>query len=46
MPGKYKQTMYACYLGHITQAINNNLAPLFFVIFHEQFGLSLRCWAG
>ena len=42
MPGKYKQTMYACYLGHITQAINNNLAPLFFVIFHEQFGLSFE----
>jgi fucose permease len=42
LPGKYKQTMYACYLGHITQAINNNLAPLFFVIFHEQFGLSFE----
>lgn len=42
MPGKYKQTMYACYLGLVSQAININLAPLFFVIFHEHFGLSFE----
>lgn len=42
MPGKYKQTLRACYLGLVTQAININLAPLFFVIFHDQFGLSFE----
>lgn len=42
LPGKYKQTLHACYIGYITQAININLAPLFFVIFHEQFGLSFE----
>ena len=42
MPGKYRQTLHACYLGLVTQAININLAPLFFVIFHEQFGLSFE----
>ena len=25
----YRHTMKACYLGYITQAIVNNLAPLF-----------------
>ena len=34
--------MYACYLGLVSQAININLAPLFFVIFHEHFGLSFE----
>jgi hypothetical protein len=42
LPGKYKQTLRACYLGLVTQAININLAPLFFVIFHDQFGLSFE----
>lgn len=42
LPGQYKKTLYACYLGFITQAINNNLAPLFFVVFHEKFGLSFE----
>ena len=42
MPGKYKTTLYSCYLGLITQAININLLPLFFVIFHEQYGLSFE----
>jgi hypothetical protein len=42
LPSEYKQTLYACYLGYITQAINNNLAPLFFVVFHDQFGLSFE----
>lgn len=42
MSGKYKQTQFACYLGLITQALNNNLAPLFFIVFHEKFGLSFE----
>ncbi|NLM40986.1 MAG: MFS transporter [Firmicutes bacterium] len=42
MPDQYKPTLHACYVALISQAINNNLAPLFFVIFHEQFGLSFE----
>ena len=38
----YKSTLYACYLGYITQAIVNNLAPLLFVIFHDNFGISFE----
>lgn len=37
----YRYTIYASYLGYITQAIVNNLAPLLFLIFREQFALSL-----
>lgn len=33
--------MLACYQGIASQAIINNLAPLFFIIFQNQFGLSL-----
>jgi fucose permease len=36
----YKNTLYACYQGYITQAIVNNLAPLLFVIFQQQFHLT------
>ena len=38
----YRHTQYACYLGYITQAIVNNLAPLLFVIFQEAFAISLE----
>ncbi len=38
----YKSTLYACYTGYITQAIVNNLAPLFFVIFQSRYGLSFE----
>lgn len=38
---KYNQTIYASYLGYITQAIVNNLAPLLFLIFQDEFSLSL-----
>ena len=37
----YKHTIYASYLGYITQAVVNNLAPLLFLIFQYEFGLSL-----
>lgn len=40
MKKNYKITLYACYLGYITQAITVNLATLFFVIFRESFGIS------
>lgn len=36
----YRSTKLACYLGYITQAITINLAPLFFVIFGKDFGVS------
>lgn len=37
----YRHTQYASYLGYVTQAIVNNLAPLLFLIFQEQFGIPL-----
>lgn len=37
-----KHTIYGCYLGYITQAIVNNLPPLLFLTFHNQFGISLK----
>lgn len=37
-----KHTIYSCYLGYITQAIVNNLPPLLFLTFHNQFGISLE----
>ena len=36
----YKHTALACYFGMISQAIVNNLAPLLFIIFKENFGVS------
>lgn len=42
MKTNYKSTLYACYLGYVTQAIVNNLAPLLFVIFQNQFGISFE----
>ena len=38
----YKHTLYACYAGYITQAAVNNLAPLLFIVFQTQFGLSFE----
>lgn len=42
----YKHTKYACYIGYITQAVINNLAPLLFLTFHNQFGISLTAISG
>lgn len=41
MEPKYKKTLYASYIGYITQAIINNLAPLLFVLFQQEFGISV-----
>lgn len=38
----YNNTLHACYTGYFTQAIVNNLAPLFFVIFQSRYGLSFE----
>ena len=37
----YNATIYASYLGYVTQAIVNNFAPLLFLIFARDFSLSL-----
>ena len=39
-PISYRGTRRACYAGFMTQAAINNLAPLLFVVFQEEFGLS------
>jgi len=36
----YNRTRIACYIGYVTQAIVNNLAPLLFILFQQSFGLS------
>lgn len=36
-----KHTVLACYTGYITQAIINNFAPLLFVTFNTEYGISL-----
>lgn len=38
----YKHTLYASYIGYITQAIINNLSPLLFVTFQREFQISLE----
>jgi len=37
----YRSTMLACYNGYITQAISINLAPLLYLTFQKEFGLSV-----
>ncbi len=37
----YNHTIYASYVGYITQAVVNNFVPLLFITFSRQFGLSL-----
>ena len=37
----FKLTVGACCITSVTQAITLNLSPLFFIIFNEQFGISL-----
>ncbi|MBQ4095760.1 MAG: MFS transporter [Oscillospiraceae bacterium] len=37
----FRHTIIASYFGYITQAILNNLAPLFFLIFMESFDIPL-----
>ncbi len=37
----FEHTIYACYIGYITQAIVNNFAPLLFITFATSYKLSL-----
>ena len=41
MKKNYQKTLKACYLGFITQAIVANFAPLLFLKFHADYGISL-----
>lgn len=41
MERKYRHTLYASYIGYVTQAIVNNLAPLLFVTFQREFHISI-----
>ncbi len=41
MQKNYRKTLIACYLGFITQAICANFAPLLFLKFHADYGISL-----
>ena len=36
-----KCSLYACYIGYITQAIVNNLLPLLFVVVQKEFSLTV-----
>ena len=38
---RYRQTLIACYLAFITQAIAANFAPLLFLTFHKSLGIPL-----
>ena len=42
MNTSYQKTIYACYIGYITQGIVNNLAPLLFLTFIANGWASLR----
>lgn len=38
----YKQTIYACYIGCVVQAIINNLGPLLFLTFEKSLGIPIE----
>lgn len=38
----YRRTVRASYLGYVTQAVVNNLAPLLFLTFQEIYGISIE----
>ena len=40
MNKNYKKTLFACYLGFITQAISANFAPLLFITFYKLYNIS------
>lgn len=41
MQRTFKSTKIACYIGYFVQAIINNLSPILFVIYSDEFGISL-----
>ena len=40
MKKNYRRTKLACYLGFVTQAISANFAPLLFLTFYRDYGIS------
>ena len=42
----HRSTMLACYNGYVTQAISINLAPLLYLTFQKEFGLSVSELSG
>ena len=42
MNPRYNQTIYASYIGYITQALVNNFAPLLFITFNKKLGISME----
>lgn len=40
--GNYNHTIYASYIGYITQAIINNFAPLLFLTFQSSFHITME----
>jgi MFS family permease len=38
----YNHTIFACFIGYIIQAIVNNFAPLLFLTFQREYGISLE----
>ena len=45
MENNYKLTYISCYTGYIVQAIVVNLAPIFFIIFQNDYGVSYAALA-
>ena len=45
MESNYKLTYISCYTGYIVQAIVVNLAPIFFIIFQNDYGVSYAALA-
>ena len=41
MKPNYNHTVYACYIGYITQALINNFVPLLFLTFKNSYGIPL-----
>lgn len=38
---RFEHTIYACYIGYITQAVINNFAPLLFLTFQNSYNLTI-----
>lgn len=41
MEKNYNQTLYACFVGYIVQAIVNNFVPLLFLTFQSSYGIPI-----
>lgn len=41
MKHKYRETITACFVGYVIQAVVNNFVPLLFVMFQTGYGISL-----